>query len=70
MQHRQLEYQPWSARRLDDRHLVSGAGRYVGDIAPADLVHATFVCSPVAHGATTEIDVDDAMCMARKESRT
>ena len=60
MQHPHLEFQPWSARRLEDRRLVTGAGRYVGDIAPTDAVNAAFVRSPVAHGEITELDVEEA----------
>ena len=60
VQHHQLQYQPWSARRLEDRRLVTGAGRYVGDVAPAGMVHAAFVRSPLAHGVITELDTDDA----------
>jgi len=60
MQHHNFQYQPWSAQRLEDRRLVTGAGRYVGDIAPAGMVHAAFVRSPVAHGLITELDLDDA----------
>ncbi|HKZ28676.1 MAG TPA: hypothetical protein VJ482_03430, partial [Acidimicrobiia bacterium] len=60
MKHHQPQYQPWSPRRLEDRRLVTGAGRYVGDLAPAGMVHAAFVRSPLAHGVITELDTDDA----------
>jgi carbon-monoxide dehydrogenase large subunit len=60
MQNTHVEFQPWSARRLEDRRLVTGTGRYVGDIAPANSVYAAFVRSPIAHGEITELDVEDA----------
>ena len=38
-----------SVPRLEDRALLCGRGRYVDDIAIADVLHAAFVRSPHPH---------------------
>ncbi|MCV6584321.1 MAG: xanthine dehydrogenase family protein molybdopterin-binding subunit [Marinibacterium sp.] len=46
--------------RVEDLRFLTGAGRYVDDIAPDGALHAYFLRSPVAHGQITELDLDDA----------
>ncbi len=46
--------------RLEDRRFLTGAGRYVDDIAPRDACHALVFRSPVAHATITGLDVTDA----------
>ena len=43
-------------RRKEDRRLLTGAGRFVADMAPAGLAHAWFVRSDVAHGDLRSVD--------------
>ena len=45
--------------RLEDRPLITGAGRYVGDLVDADTLHCAFVRSPVAHGRPAPLDITD-----------
>ncbi len=47
------------SRRLEDRPLITGAGRYVGDLVDTDTLHCAFVRSPVAHGSLTPSDLDE-----------
>ncbi|MEM9969039.1 MAG: xanthine dehydrogenase family protein molybdopterin-binding subunit [Pseudomonadota bacterium] len=47
-------------KRREDLRFLTGAGRYVDDIAPADALHAFFFRSPVAHGEIAELDVSEA----------
>lgn len=49
-----------SQRRKEDPRLVTGHGRYVGDIEPEALLHARFVRSDTAHGLVRSIDLDAA----------
>ncbi|MBT0956077.1 xanthine dehydrogenase family protein molybdopterin-binding subunit [Alphaproteobacteria bacterium KMM 3653] len=49
-----------AAGRLEDNRLLTGAGRYVDDIAPAGALRAYFLRAPVAHGEITELDVSEA----------
>mgnify|MGYP002623849268 CR=1 FL=1 len=46
--------------RVEDTRFLTGAGRYVDDIAPKDALHAYVFRSPVAHAEITGLDVDDA----------
>src|SRR5262249_14309805 len=46
--------------RLEDRRFVRGEGRYVDDLAPAGLVHAAFLRSPIAHGRIARLEVGAA----------
>lgn len=45
--------------RLEDRPLITGAGRYVGDLVDAGTLHCAFVRSPVAHGGAVTSDLAD-----------
>lgn len=49
-----------SVKRVEDLRFLTGHGRYVDDIAPADALHAYFLRSSIAHGEITELDVADA----------
>ncbi|MFN0114059.1 MAG: xanthine dehydrogenase family protein molybdopterin-binding subunit [Paracoccaceae bacterium] len=52
-----------TVRRFEDARFLKGEGRYVGDIAPQDALHAVFVRSPHAHAAIASIDTADAAAM-------
>ncbi len=47
-------------RRLEDRALLTGAGRFLDDIALPGTLHAAFVRSPHAHAKILSIDTGDA----------
>ncbi len=49
-----------SVKRVEDVRFLTGQGRYVDDIAPADALHAFVLRSSQAHGTITELDVEDA----------
>ncbi|MEL6607783.1 MAG: xanthine dehydrogenase family protein molybdopterin-binding subunit [Pseudomonadota bacterium] len=48
------------ATRIEDQRFLTGAGRYVDDIAPADALVAYVFRSPVAHAEITTLDVSEA----------
>ncbi|GMG81687.1 xanthine dehydrogenase family protein molybdopterin-binding subunit [Paralimibaculum aggregatum] len=50
-------------RRVEDLRFLTGAGRYVDDIAPAGALHAVFVRSPVAHAVIAGLDIAEAAAM-------
>ena len=52
-----------SVPRLEDARLLRGAGRFVDDIDLTNLLHATFVRSPVAHGLLQHVNADKARAM-------
>ena len=52
-----------SVRRVEDPRLVTGAGTYIGDLAPTGLLHAVFVRSPYAHARLDSIDTSAALAM-------
>lgn len=47
-------------RRIEDHRFLTGAGRYVDDIAPDGAAVAYFLRAPVAHAIITTLDVSDA----------
>ena len=47
-------------RRSEDVRFLTGAGRYVDDIAPEGALHAVFLRSTVAHGVITALDLEAA----------
>ena len=49
-----------STKRVEDVRFLTGEGRYVDDIAPANALVAFFFRSPIAHGVITQLDVTDA----------
>ena len=57
---------PWvgqSVRRLEDPPLVTGNGRFAGDIDFPHQLHMRIVRSPHAHGRLRAIDVSQALAM-------
>jgi len=48
-------------RRVEDRPLLVGDGRYVADLVPDDALHAAFVRSMVAHGTLLGVDATEAL---------
>jgi carbon-monoxide dehydrogenase large subunit len=54
--------QPEEGRREDIR-LLTGQGRYTGDLFPDDALHAVFLRAPVARGRFNAPDVTDAAAM-------
>ena len=49
-----------SIRRLEDPHLIRGAGRYVDDVQPAGCLHAVFLRSHLAHATIQRLSLDAA----------
>ncbi len=49
-----------TAVRREDVRFLTGKGRYIDDIAPADALHAVFFRSPVAHADVTAIETEAA----------
>ena len=49
-----------SVPRLEDPPLITGKGRFVGDINFPDQIHMRIVRSPFAHGTITSVDTDAA----------
>ena len=47
-------------KRIEDVRFLTGAGRYVDDIAPSDALHTYVLRSPMAHGEITALDVSMA----------
>jgi CO/xanthine dehydrogenase Mo-binding subunit len=52
-----------SVPRLEDRPLVTGAGRFAADVNFPDQLHMRVVRSPVAHGRLRGIDASAALAM-------
>src|SRR5262245_34023093 len=50
-------------RRVEDPDLLTGASRYVGDLAADDCLYAAFVRSTVAHGRLGQIETGEAGSM-------
>jgi carbon-monoxide dehydrogenase large subunit len=49
-----------SVRRLEDRPLLTGAGRFAADVAAPDMIYMRVVRSPVAFGRLTTVRVEEA----------
>jgi len=49
-----------SVRRKEDARILTGRGTYVADIELPDMLHATFLRSPVAHARIRSIDASAA----------
>src|SRR3954471_14964764 len=47
-------------KRREDRPLVTGAGRFVDDLHPANLCHVVFVRSPHSHARLVGLQLDAA----------
>ena len=52
-----------SVQRLEDPTLLTGGGKYLDDMAPAGLLHVSFVRSQYAHANVVSVDVADAAAM-------
>ncbi len=52
-----------SVVRLEDPTLLTGAGKYVGDLESAGVARVVFVRSSVAHGTVSSVDVEEARRM-------
>ena len=49
--------------RREDQRFLTGAGRYVDDIAPDEALQVYFLRSPMAHAVISDLDVSDAAQM-------
>ncbi|MCC5973879.1 MAG: xanthine dehydrogenase family protein molybdopterin-binding subunit [Rubellimicrobium sp.] len=47
-------------KRVEDRRFLTGAGRYLDDVAPEGRLVAVFLRSNMAHGVIRSLDVSDA----------
>lgn len=47
-------------KRVEDVRFLTGAGRYVDDLAPVGALHAYVLRSPMAHAQISGLNVDDA----------
>jgi carbon-monoxide dehydrogenase large subunit len=47
-------------RRVEDRRLLTGRGRYVDDVVVPGMLHAAFVRSAVPHGRIRSVDAGEA----------
>ena len=52
-----------SISRIEDRDLVCGKARFVGDIRLPEMLHAAFVRSPHAHAKIVSIDTTPALAL-------
>ncbi len=52
-----------SVERLEDLRFLRGRGQYVDDLAPAGLLHAVILRSPVAHGRIRRLDASAARAL-------
>jgi carbon-monoxide dehydrogenase large subunit len=50
-------------RRREDPELLSGKGRYIGDLTRPGMLHATFLRSPLPHARIVSIDAEQARSM-------
>ena len=55
---------PPVGRRYEDERLITGGGRFVADLAPADALAACFVRSPFASGTILGVDTTSAVELA------
>ena len=49
--------------RFEDARLLTGGGRYVEDVRPADALAMRVLRSPAAHGTIAELDVEAARAL-------
>jgi aerobic carbon-monoxide dehydrogenase large subunit len=52
-----------SVRRSEDPRILTGRGRYVGDLKLPGMLHAAFVRSPLAHGRVLAVDAEAARAL-------
>ncbi|MEY4845657.1 MAG: hypothetical protein RL312_1938, partial [Pseudomonadota bacterium] len=56
-------YSGKSIARLEDARFLTGKGRYVADLLPADALHAVVLRSPHAHADLGAINTEVARTM-------
>ena len=56
-------------RRIEDERLITGKGRYAGDIKLDGLLHIAFVRSPMPHARIRAIDTSAAKTMPAKRAK-
>lgn len=49
-----------ACKRVEDRRLLTGAGRFVDDIVPPGLLHVAFLRAPYAHARVERLDIERA----------
>lgn len=47
-------------KRIEDRRLVTGQGRYTDDVMPGEGLHVAFLRAPFAHARMTHLDLEAA----------
>src|ERR1700730_6899651 len=52
-----------AVKRVEDPRLITGAGTYIGDLAPTGMVHAEFVRSQYGNARLTGIDTAAALAV-------
>jgi carbon-monoxide dehydrogenase large subunit len=52
-----------SVRRVEDRRLLTGRGRFVDDVRLPGMLHAAFVRSPHAHARLLGVDTSEALAV-------
>ncbi|MDN5857559.1 MAG: xanthine dehydrogenase family protein molybdopterin-binding subunit [Pseudonocardia sp.] len=55
-----------SVRRKEDQRLVTGHGRFVGDLALPRMRHVAFLRSPLAHALITAVDGSEAVAAGHR----
>jgi carbon-monoxide dehydrogenase large subunit len=55
-----------SVRRKEDQRLVTGHGRFVGDLQLPRMRHVAFLRSPVAHAGITSVDTTTAVAAGHR----
>ena len=56
-------------RRREDERFVTGRGRYLGDLAVADVLHVVFLRSPHAHARILHIDAGHSLSLQYHERK-
>ena len=49
-----------SVKRVEDKRILTGGGRYIDDVTLPGMLHAAFLRSPFAHARITAVDVEAA----------
>ena len=52
-----------SVKRVEDKRLLAGAGRYVDDVTVPGMLHAAFLRSPYPHAEIRSIDISEAAAL-------
>jgi aerobic carbon-monoxide dehydrogenase large subunit len=56
-------YTGTSVKRSEDPRILSGGGRYIGDLKLPGMLHAAFVRSPMAHARVLSVDASAARAL-------